>query len=67
MSHIFSGIPRGGQYFITIGLDVPNAPIAEITASAEPLPVPGQLKVWPELNGTYVVYWKEIGDFADEK
>jgi sortilin-related receptor len=67
MSHIFSGIPRGAQYFITIALDVPNAAKAEITASAEPLPAPTQVKVWPEKNGTYVVYWKEISDFTDVK
>lgn len=67
LTHSFGGIRRGGRYEICVATNSPNAVPANITALAQPLPAPSQLKVYPEKNGSYVVFWKEITDFKEDK
>jgi len=66
VSHTFNNIPHGASYNITISTNTKNAELAYTEVKAPPLPIPQQLKVWPEKNGTFVVYWKEIEEM-DEK
>lgn len=44
---------------ISVATNVKGAEWAHRRVYAPALPAPKQLKVWPEKNGTYVVYWKE--------
>lgn len=59
-SHIFRDVPDGAVYNLTISSNAPNAEKTTFTIRAPPLPPIRQLKVYPERNGTYVVYWHEI-------
>lgn len=65
--HTFSGIPRGAKYEINVATDAVGAVPANITASANPLPAPRLMSIYPEKNGSYVVVWKEVKDMANEK
>lgn len=62
LSHIIKDIPDGTAYNISISSEVKNAEKTTLTIRAPPLPPVRQLKVYPEKNGTYVVYWHEISD-----
>lgn len=64
--HNFTGIPKGSHYTVTVAINTDKAQPAVAEVSADPLPAPTQLRVWPEKNGSYSVHWKEI-DFHDEK
>lgn len=66
LTHVFSGIPKGSHYTITVSINTDKAQAANVSVSAEPLPIPQQLQVWPEKNGSFVVYWHEL-NFHDEK
>lgn len=65
--HKFGGIPKGAHYTITVSPNTEKGQAATVEVTAEPLPVPTQLQVWPEKNGSFVVYWKPIEDFHYEK
>lgn len=60
LSHIIRNIPDGAVYNISLSSNAPNAEKTTLTIRAPPLPSVRQLKVYPERNGTYVVYWHEI-------
>lgn len=62
LKHTFVKIPRGAVYNISVASGTPNAQPATKKVNALPLPLVHQLKVYPEKNGTYVVYWHEIAD-----
>lgn len=62
LSHEFSDIPDGAVYNISISTNAKNAEPVTIKIHAPSLPPVRQLKVYPEKNGTYVVYWHEIND-----
>jgi hypothetical protein len=64
--HTFSGIPRGAKYEISVSTDARGAIPANITASANPLPAPRLMSIYPEKNGSYVVVWKEVKDMSSE-
>lgn len=64
--HTFTEIPFGASYSISVATNIKEAISTSVTAFSPPLPMPKQLKVWPEKNGSYVVYWKEIQDFNAE-
>lgn len=66
LTHSFSSIPDGASYDINVSTAVPGAKPATQLVFASPLPVPTQLKVFPEKNGSYVVLWKEVALFKQE-
>ncbi|XP_053670657.1 sortilin-related receptor-like [Anopheles nili] len=66
MVHIFRKIPMGAAYEVFVSTDVPNAEMASTIVYSAPLPSPVQLQVWPERNGTHVVYWKPVNDFTND-
>lgn len=65
LSHAFENIPRGAVYNISLSSRGKNAEATVMTVYAPPVPAPRQLKVFPEANGTYVIYWHEV-QFEDE-
>jgi hypothetical protein len=65
--HTFSGIPRGAKYEISVSTDAKGAVPATYIASANPLPAPRLMSIYPEKNGSYVVVWKEVKDLSSEK
>lgn len=65
--HTFSGIPRGAKYEITVATDARGAIPANITVTANPLPAPRLMSIYPEKNGSYVVVWKEVKNMTSEK
>lgn len=67
LSHTFHDIPRGAKYEIQVSTDVKDSNIANITATAMPLPAPRLMSIYPEKNGSYVVAWKEVKDMGNEK
>lgn len=66
LSHSFEGIPKGAVYNISMSSRSKNAEASVLMIYAPPLPAPRQLKVFPEKNGTYVIYWHEV-QFNDTK
>lgn len=66
LSHVFTGIPDGAVYDLSVSTSVPGAEPAKQVVFAQPLPMPTQLKVFPEKNGSYVVIWKDNLDFKQE-
>lgn len=58
--HAFENIPRGAIYNITLSSRGKNAEATVMKVYAPPIPAPTQLKVFPEANGTYVIYWHEV-------
>lgn len=58
--HSIEGIPKGAVYNISLSSRSKVAESTVLTINAPPLPAPQQLKVFPEKNGTYVVYWHEV-------
>lgn len=62
LSHVIQDVPDGAVYNISISTNAKNAEKVTVTVKAPPLPPVRQLKVYPEKNGTYVVYWHEISD-----
>lgn len=65
--HKFHKIQDGSVLDISIATSAKNAEWVTRRVIAPPLPTPKQLKVWPEKNGTYVVYWKEEEESAEKK
>lgn len=65
LSHTFTGIPNGAVYDIRVSTSVPGAESAKQEVYAPPLPIPSQLKVFPEKNGSFVVIWKEVLDYKE--
>lgn len=66
LSHMFEGIPDGASYNVSVSTSVHGAQAAELLVFAPPLPMPTQLKVFPEKNGSFVVIWKENAEFKQE-
>lgn len=62
LKHTFVKIPRGAVYNVSVSTSSPAAEPAVVKVNAPQLPTVHQLKVFPELNGTYVVFWHEIDD-----
>lgn len=62
LKHTFVKIPRGAVYNVSISTNGPAAELATVKVYAPNLPAVRQLKVFPELNGTYVVFWHEVND-----
>lgn len=62
LTHSFEKIDDGAVFDVSIATDAKGAEWATRRVYAPPLSPPKQLKVWPEKNGTYVVYWKEEED-----
>lgn len=62
LSHTIQDVPDGAVYNVSISTNAKNAEKVTKTIRAPPLPHVQQLKVRPQDNGTYVVYWHEIGD-----
>lgn len=62
VTHKFKNIPDGAVYNISISTNATNAEPVTIKIHAPSLPPVRQLKVYPEKNGTYVVYWHEVID-----
>lgn len=58
--HTFDGIPKGAVYNISLSSRGKNAESSVLKIYAPPLPAPRQLKVYPEKNNTYVIYWHEV-------
>lgn len=65
LSHVFTGIPQGAEYEVHVAVNSLSAEPAVLVVHAKPLPSPRQLVVWPESNGTHVVYWKVVEDVQD--
>ncbi|XP_038113433.1 sortilin-related receptor [Culex quinquefasciatus] len=63
--HVFRNIPVGAVYEVAVSTDVQHAQVVTTVVYSRPLPNPTQLKVWPETNGTYVVYWKPVLNFNE--
>ncbi|XP_052861860.1 sortilin-related receptor-like [Anopheles cruzii] len=64
--HVFRRIPKGAAYEVSVRTDLPDAQAAVYMVNSRQLPAPVKLQVWPEVNGTYVVYWKPVSDFKDD-
>lgn len=60
MMHKFKSIEDGSIFDVTLSTTSKDAEPYVQRVYAPMLPPPRQLKVWPEKNGTYVVYWKEV-------
>lgn len=60
MSHVFKGIPLGARYNISISNDHPNAETVSLLSKSADIPTPTNLIVFPEKNGSYVVFWKPV-------
>lgn len=67
LTHVFRHIPKGAAYDVSVSTDIPNAQAVTMIVYSAPLPAPDQLRVWPEVNGTHVVYWKTVTDIKVEK
>lgn len=62
VTHQFKEIPDGAVYNISISTNAANAEPVTIKIHAPSLPPVRQLKVYPEKNGTFVVFWHAIND-----
>lgn len=62
LSHKFKDIPDGAVYNLNISTSAKNAEPVSLKVHAPPLPAVRQLKVIPEKNGTFVVFWREVND-----
>lgn len=62
LKHTFAKIPRGAVYNVSISTNKPTAEPASVKVYAPQLPAVRQLKVFPETNGTYVVFWHVVSD-----
>lgn len=60
MMHKFKSIEDGSVFDVTLSTNSKDAEPYVKRIYAPKLHSPRQLKVWPEKNGTYVVYWKEV-------
>ncbi|KAG4075464.1 hypothetical protein HA402_015117 [Bradysia odoriphaga] len=59
LMHTFDKIEDGAVLDISIATSTGSEWTTK-RVYAPRLPAPTQLRVWPERNGTYVVYWKEV-------
>lgn len=65
MEHKFTDIHAGAVFNVSVATKANGAiPIAQKVFAAE-LSAPRQLKVYPERNGTLVVYWRELSEPED--
>lgn len=65
MTHKFIKIPNGAVFNVSVKTKSKTSQAVVQKVYAPALPAPRQLKVYPEKNGTYVIYWKEVT--SDEK
>lgn len=62
MEHKFTNIQHGAVFNVSVATKANGAiPVAQKVFATE-LAAPRQLKVYPERNGTLVVYWRELSD-----
>lgn len=60
MEHQFTNIQPGAVFNVSVATKAPGAiPMAQ-KVFADELDAPRQLKVYPERNGTLVIYWREL-------
>lgn len=62
IAHVIKNIPDGSIYNISISTNASNAEPITLKIHAPSLPPVRQLKVFPEKNGTYVVFWHDNND-----
>lgn len=60
MQHMFAGILRGAEYNVSVRTKARGGEVVTMHVNGPELPAPRQLKVYPEKNGTYVVFWKPL-------
>lgn len=60
LSHTVT-VENGGTYSIKVSTNAPNAAYSEpVTYTAPPIYPPFEVKVLPEVNGSFFVYWGEL-------
>lgn len=65
MQHTFTDIRRGAVYNVSVETVAAGAqPVIQRVHGPE-LAAPRQLNVYPEKNGTYVVFWKDVSGGND--
>lgn len=62
MQHTFDEILRGATYNVSVRTKAPGGEVITKRVNGPELPAPRQLKVYPEKNGTYVVFWKPLAE-----
>lgn len=62
LSHRFEDIPDGAVFILKISTNAKRAEPVTLKVHAPPLPAVRQLKVYPEKNGSYVVFWNDVND-----
>lgn len=60
LTHYFNDVTWGAIYNISVQTNTDDSEPLTVTVKAPELHGPRQLRVWPERNGTFVVYWKEL-------
>lgn len=62
LSTSFDQIPDGAVYVLNISTNAKGAEPVTLKVHAPPLPAVRQLKVYPEKNGSYVVFWNDVNE-----
>lgn len=60
LQHTFAALHRGAVYNVSVTTKAADAQPVQLRVVGPELPAPRQLKVYPEKNGTYVVFWKSV-------
>lgn len=66
LSHLMQPVLYGGNYRVTVKTSGDVTTInklpseAQILVQGPPLPVPHQLEMWRQRNGSFLVQWKDI-------
>lgn len=62
MEHKFTNIQPGAVFNVSVATKAHGAIPIALKVFATELAAPRQLKVYPEKNGTLVVYWREVNE-----